>query len=264
MGARIVAIANQKGGVGKTTTALSLGAALARAGSRVLMLDLDPHVCASIHMRLYPEEQDVTLFHLFQPDSFGKAGAARRADLWGRAVQRPSGQNWAAVCGDTRLAELEADLRDRPGKGMILRRALEEQREHYDYIMVDCPPQMGVLLVNALVAADLLIIPIQTDFLALHGLKLLFDTLRTLNKALPQPVSYMTLATMFDKRANACKRVLELLERKVGSAMFETIVPMDTRFREASALGKVIYDVDPASRGAQAYTRLAMEVMRLC
>ena len=264
MQARIIAVANQKGGVGKTTTALSLGTALARAGQRILLLDLDTHVCASVHMRLYPEEQVVTLFHLFQPETFGKAGASRRAELWERAIQRPEGQAWDAVCGDTRLAELEGDLRDRPGKGLILRRALEELRGRYDVIVVDCPPQMGVLLANALVAADLLIIPIQTDFLALHGLKLLFDTLRTLNRALPQPVHYMTLPTMFDKRANACKRVLELLERKVGPAMFRTVIPMDTRFREASALGRVIYDVDPSSRGAKAYTDLAEEVMRLC
>lgn len=112
-------------------------------------------------------------------------------------------------------------------------------------------------------AADLLVIPIQTDFLALHGLKLLFDTLRTLNKALPSPIFYRALPTMYDRRAKACTRVLELLRSKMGDAMFSSIIPLDTQFREASALGRVVYDVDPDCRGAQAYENLAKEVMAI-
>jgi chromosome partitioning protein len=128
---------------------------------------------------------------------------------------------------------------------------------------MDCPPHVGILLVNALVACDLLIIPIQTDFLALYGLKLLFDTMRTLNKVLPAPVRYMALPTMYDRRARACTRVLELLQEKMGSAMFNTIIGVDTRLREASAQGCVIYDLDPQSRGALAYTALAQEITAL-
>ena len=265
MAATVIAIANQKGGVGKTTTALSLAAALAKKEQRVLLLDLDPHICASVHMRLYPEEQDATLYHLLAGLIAAKTipEAPLRA-YWERLILRLPGRAFDVVCGDTRLADVESDARDRQNKGVLLRDALSVPRETYDYIVLDCPPQMSVLLVNALVAADLLIIPIQTDFLALHGLKLLFDTLRTLNKALPSPVRYKTLATMFDKRANACKRVLTLLEEKMGDAVFSTIIPMDTRFREASALGQVIYDVAPECRGALAYTALADEVMELC
>ena len=122
---------------------------------------------------------------------------------------------------------------------------------------------MGLIMANALVSSDLLIIPIQTDFLALHGLMLLFDTVRTLNKALPAPIRYRAFATMYDRRAKACTRVLEMLTRKLGPAMFETIISMDTRFREASALGKVIYDIDPHCKGARGYTALAEEVAAL-
>lgn len=130
-------------------------------------------------------------------------------------------------------------------------------------MVLDCPPHVGILLINALLAADLLIIPIQTDFLALHGLKLLFDTVHTLNKVLGRPIRYRAVPTMYDKRAKACTRVLELMRRKMEHALFSTIIGVDTRFREASALGCTIYDIDVHSRGALCYDSLAEEVLTL-
>ena len=257
MGAKIVAVANQKGGVGKTTTALSLGAALSRLGQRVLIVDLDPHVCASIHLRFYPDEQPYTVFDVFS------AKEPEWRELWGQIIKRHPGQNWDVAPGHVRLSELEGDLRERQGKGFILREALGAIVDRYDYIILDCPPHLGVLLVNALVASDLLIMPIQTDFLALHGLKLIFDTIRTLNKALPQPINYRALPTMYDRRARACNNVLNLLRHKMTGTMFSAIIPLDTHFRDASAQGTVIYDVDATSRGARAYMGLAEEVMAL-
>lgn len=257
MGAHVIAVANQKGGVGKTTTALSLAAALSRAGKSVLVLDLDPHVCASVHMRLYPEEQPCTLFRLFM------GAPPEQTSLWAELVVRPEGQRWDMAPGDTRLADVEGELRDRPGKGFLLRAALECPRPKYEFIILDCPPNMGLLLINALVAADLLIIPIQTDFLALHGVKLLFDTLRVLNRGLSRPVRYMALATMYDKRAGACTAMLQLLRRKMDRAMFNAVIPVDTRLREAGARGKVVYDIAPSCRAAAAYALLAEEVIAL-
>jgi len=257
MQAKVIAIANQKGGVGKTTTTLSLGAALARKGLQVLMLDLDPHICASVHMRFYPDAQALTLLDIFM------APSSRQPRLWSQIISRNEGQICDFAPGSVRLGEIETDLKDRPGKGMILKMALQSQLPRYDYILLDCPPHMGLIMANALVACDLLIIPIQTDFLALHGLMLLFDTVRTLNKALPRPIRYRAFATMYDRRARACTRVLEMLHQKLGSSMFETIISMDTRFREASAMGKVIYEIDPHSRGARGYTALAEEVEAL-
>lgn len=257
MCAKIIAIANQKGGVGKTTSTLSLGVALARKGLRILMIDLDPHVCASVHLRFYPEELSHTVMDIFvQPEENWES-------LWPHLIMRQEGQVCDMVPGHTRLSELESDLKDRKGKGLLLQRALAMQVERYDYILLDCPPHMGILMANALVASDLLIIPIQTDFLALHGLMLLFDTVRTLNKALPRPIRYRALATMYDRRARACTKVLEMLTQKMGDSMFQTIISVDTHFREASALGKVIYDIDPQSKGARAYTALAEEVVEL-
>lgn len=258
MQARILAIANQKGGVGKTTTAINLGSALARKGKQVLVIDLDPHACASLHMRVYPEVQNANLYDIFVADEklWGR--------IWDKLILSTELERLQIAPGCIRLSELENDFRDRKSKGNVLLRAMEILKPRYDYIILDCPPHLGILLINALVASDLLIIPIQTDFLALHGLKLLFDTLRTLNKVLPKPVRYRAVPTMYDKRTKACTRVLELLRQKMGTAMFSTIIGTDTHFREASALGCSIFEVDAKSRGAQSYAALADEVLALC
>jgi chromosome partitioning protein len=257
MSVKMIAVANQKGGVGKTTTALTLATALTRAGKRVLVVDLDPHACASLHMRLYPESLPYTLHDLFL------SGEERYKELWRHIIREVPTPGLYLAPASIRLSELEIDLRDRRNKGAILADALKRVKDDYEYIIMDCPPHVGILLVNALVACDLLIIPIQTDFLALYGLKLLFDTIKTLNKVLPAPVRYMALPTMYDRRTRACTRVLELLQEKIGSAVFNTIVGIDTRLREASAQGCVVYDIDPQSRGALAYTALAHEIIEM-
>jgi chromosome partitioning protein len=250
--ARILAIANQKGGVGKTTTALSLAGALAVAGRRVLVMDLDPHGCASAHLGVFPEGLAASAADVFV------AGEPQQVP-WGRVIRQPGVGLFDLAPSHPRLAELDMDLRDRKGKGVVLRQALESGPA-YDYVLLDCPPHTGVVLVNALVAADLLIIPIQTDFLALHGVRHLFDTMRALNRVLPRPIPYRALATMFDRRAKACLRVLTLLRDKFGERMFATVIGLDTKFREASAAGKVIQQLAPDSRGAGEYARLAEEV----
>lgn len=258
MRAKVLAVANQKGGVGKTTTAINLGSALARKGKKVLIVDLDPHACASLHMRAYSEGDGANLYDVFAADE------KLWPTIWQGLIRPAQTKGLYIAPGCIRLSELENDFRDRKYKGNVLSRALAGLKPQYDYIVLDCPPHLGILLINALVACDLLIIPIQTDFLALHGLKLLFDTLRTLNKVLPRPVRYRAVPTMYDKRTKACTRVLELLRRKMGSAMFATIIGVDTRFREASALGCSIFEVDAKSRGAQAYDALADEVLAIC
>lgn len=255
MQARVVAIANQKGGVGKTTTTLTLGAALARLDKRVLVMDLDPHANASVHLSQFPEMLSATAYDLFQ---------AQRADaeLWARILKPGLNPGFDFVPGHIRLSELEVDLRDRQGKGMILTQALEPLKDRYDYVLLDCPPHVGVLLVNAIVASDLVLIPIQTDFLALYGIRLLFDTIRLVNRVLPRPVKYSALATMYDQRTAACRRILKLMRDKLGDRVLETVIHFDTKFRESSAGGRVIYEVDPKARGAVEYLQLAKEIMR--
>jgi chromosome partitioning protein len=255
--AKIIAVANQKGGVGKTTTAVTLAAALTRLGKQVLVIDLDPHACASVHLRYYPDELAASVNDIFgeQPGDMD--------ELWDKIRQHHPVQEFDVVTANIRLAELEVDLRNRKGKGAILQQTLEHVRYEYDFIVLDCPPHVGILLVNALVASDLLVIPIQTDFLALHGLKLLFDTIKVLNKVLPRPICYRVLPTLYDRRARACARVMDLLALKMKDSMFNTVIGMDTRFREASAQGRVIYEISPESRGAREYEDLATEILAL-
>lgn len=254
MKTKVLAIANQKGGVGKTTTALSLGAALVRGGKRVLLMDLDPHGCASVHLGLFPEAVGLSVYDLLLSGEYDKS-------VWDKTVVNTTYGGMAVAPSHIRLTELDIELRERDNKGLILRNVLALGATEYDYVILDCPPHMGVLLVNALVASDLLIIPIQTDFLALHGLRLIFDTIRLLNRVLPKPVCWKALATMYDRRAGACRRVLGLLRKKLDNKMFETIIGLDTQFREASASGKVIFDVAPDSRGAREYMQLAKEIL---
>lgn len=185
-----------------------MGGALARQGKKVLLLDLDPHACATLNARIYPEDMGLSLHDIF---------LAREEDwpvLWPQVTHVDALEGMDVAPGNIRLSELEVDFRERRGKGGVLARSLAEQRRNYDFIVLDCPPHVGILLVNALVAADLLIIPIQTDFLALHGLKLLFDTLHTLRRALGRPIRYRAVPTMYDKRAKACTKVLELMRNK--------------------------------------------------
>ena len=231
---------------------------MSRSGKKVLLLDLDPHACATLHARIYPEDLRASLYDIFitrEEHSW--------AELWQKIIRPSALQGMDIAPGSIRLGELEVDFRERTDKGKVLKRSVGGISEDYDFLILDCPPHVGILLVNALVAADLLIIPIQTDFLALHGLKLLFDTLHTLNKVLPKPIFFRAVPTMYDKRAKACTRVLELMRHKMKNSLFDTIIGIDTHFREASALGCTIYDIDEQSRGAHNYNALAEEVLRL-
>ncbi len=252
----MLAIANQKGGVGKTTTALNLAGALCIREKNVLVMDLDPHGCASVHMGFFPEKVAGSAHDVFLAETADEK-------VWAEATTPRHAAGFSLVPSHVRLSELDIDLRERPEKGLTLRRALETIRSRYDFIVIDCPPHMGVLLVNAMMACDLLIIPIQTEFLALHGLRLTFDSVRMLNRVLPRPLSFRALATMYDRRAGACVRVLHMLRRKLGAKMFETVIGLDTKFREASADGKVIYQVASDTRGGRQYLQLADEIMRV-
>ncbi|MFP4167819.1 MAG: ParA family protein [Desulfonatronovibrionaceae bacterium] len=255
MKCKVLAIANQKGGVGKTTTALSLGESFAAQGKKVLVMDLDPHACASIHMAFYPENMPATVRDIF----------AQKGDIVSEEVVivPDKKRSFYFVPSHVRLSDVESDLRDISGKGLILRNWIQKQAGGFDAVIIDCPPHMGVVLINALVASDMVIIPIQTDFLALHGLKLIFETMRTLNRALSSPIEFRALATMHDRRAGACRRVLNLLRKKLGARLFETVIHVDTKFREASAMGMVISRYAPDSRGAREYDLLAREVLAL-
>lgn len=251
--ANIIAIANQKGGVGKTTTALCLGAAFVILGKKTLVMDLDPHASATIHLAYYPENIEESVLDIFLTDEFS-------VEFFNGLIKKNKRHFFDFIPGSIKLSAIEAELKDKMGKGLILKKAMNVLKEYYDYIILDCPPNFGVILINALVASTLTVIPIQAEFLALHGLKLTFDTIRMLNKVLEEPVSYKALATMFDKRVGACRRVIEVLKHNLRDRFFNTIISIDTKFREASAKGQIIYNIYPNSRGAKQYLELAKEI----
>lgn len=191
-----------------------MGGALARQGKKVLLLDLDPHACATLNARIYPEDMGLSLHDIF---------LAREEDwpvLWPQVTHVDALEGMDVAPGNIRLSELEVDFRERRGKGGVLARSLAEQRRNYDFIVLDCPPHVGILLVNALVAADLLIIPIQTDFLALHGLKLLFDTLHTLRRALGRPIRYRAVPPCTTSGPRPAPRCWSLCGTNGWSAVF--------------------------------------------
>ncbi len=252
----VLAIANQKGGVGKTTTALNLGAALVILGKKTLVMDLDPHASATIHLAYYPENITISVLDIFLREEVDW-------DFLNSVIKRDKRHFFDFIPGSIKLSIVESELKEKPGKGLILKNVIAKLKEQYEYIILDCPPNFGIILINALVASTLTVIPIQAEFLALHGLKLTFDTIRMLNKVLSHAIQYKALATMFDQRVGACKRVVEVLKQNLKDRFFETIISIDTKFREASAKGEIIYNLYPNSRGAKQYLQLAREIEKM-
>ncbi len=243
------AIANQKGGVGKTTTSLCLARGLATDGARVLLLDLDPHASLTRAFGIPSDPPPAGSHDLF---------AAHGAGI--PAVRRDSAvHNLQVVAAQPALATLERRGATQPGLGLALGRALHGVRNEYDYALLDCPPTLGLLMVNALAAADRLVIPTQTDPLALHGLA---DMLRTADmversrrRALPRHI----LPTLFDRRTRSGVQSLEELRERHGERVWPGVVPMDTRLRDAHALTAAEL---PESRGLEAYARALAWLLR--
>ena len=250
---RVIAIANQKGGVGKTTTAINLGAAIAVAEARTLVVDLDPQGNASSGLGLSPSaDERVTIYDVLM--SGGDAKAAVRP-----SVQFPL----LDLMPSTRdLVGAEIDLVSAMSRETILRRALESIRSDYDFILLDCPPSLGLLTLNALTASDSLLIPIQCEFYALEGLSQLLNTVRLVQRALnPQLAIEGVLLTMFDGRLNLARQVAAEAKEYFGDRVYKTSIPRNVRLAEAPSFGQPILRYDVLSNGAQSYLSLAEELM---
>lgn len=250
MACRIFALAQQKGGVGKTTTAINLGAALKERGRRVLLIDLDPQGALSAGLGLDPLALDRTVYDVLR---------SARSDLAGAIRQTDSGCDLAPANIDLAAAEIE--LVSEPGREQILKGKLEGVTDRYDYILIDCPPSLSLLTLNALTAARGVIIPVQTQYFALRGMDLLFATVEKVQARLNRKLKVTgILPTMFDARTTHGREVLEELRETYGAQLFETVIPLTVKLADSTMAGKPIMSFHKQSPAATAYRALAEEV----
>ncbi len=251
--ARVIAIANQKGGVGKTTTAINLGASLSVAEQRVLIIDIDPQGNATSGLGVRKERDMATIYDVLVDERSVEACTVRGLHF----------DTLDLVPSNRELVGAEIELVDRADREHILRKALEEVRPRYDYILVDCPPSLGLLTLNTLTAADSVLIPIQCEFYALEGLSQLLGTVRLVQRNLNPGLEIEgVLLTMFDRRLNLSKQVADEAREYFGTKVFETTIPRNVRLAEAPSFGQPIATYDVVSPGAQSYLGLATELLR--
>jgi len=247
---RIVAIINQKGGSGKTTTAVNLGAYLARFGKSVLLIDLDPQANSTIHLGLKPHEVERSVYDVMMDER-----------LFSDVIRKTAVDNLLIAPADINLSGVEIELAGMVGREIILKDAVEKIANNYDYILIDSPPSLGLLTVNALTVAKEIIIPVQTEFFALEGMGKLFHTVDIVKKRLNRDLRITGIVpTMFDGRTNLSREVMEKIREHFGDKVYKTIVRKNIRLAEASSHGKPILLYDPRSTGAEDYETLSREV----
>ena len=250
--AKIIAVANQKGGVGKTTTAVNLAACIATLKKKVLLIDFDPQGNASSGAGVDKEAITASIYDVLINEMPAKETIVetKTKNLW--------------VCpANIDLAGAEVELVSMENRNYLLKNALKSVLDDYDYIIIDCPPSLGLLTLNAFAAADSLLIPIQCEYYALEGLSMMVQTVKNLKKSLnPDLVFEGVLLTMYDSRTNLSNQVMEEVTKYFPDSVFKTVIPRNVRLSEAPGYGEPIVTYDKYSKGARSYLKLAKEVLK--
>ncbi|SHO55925.1 ParA family protein [Vibrio quintilis] len=249
-------VANQKGGVGKTTTTITLAGLLCKQGKRVLLVDTDPHASLTTYLGYDSDGVKNSLFDLFQLTTISR-------DSVSPLVIKTEIEGIDIIPAHMSLATLDRVMGNRSGMGLILKKALFELHDLYDYVLIDCPPILGVMMVNAIAASDRILIPVQTEFLAMKGLERMIRTLAIMRKSRHSEFRVTIVPTMYDKRTKASLQTLTQLKKDYPERVWTSAVPIDTKFRDASLKRLPASHFAEGSRGVFAYKQLLIYLERL-
>lgn len=250
-------VANQKGGVGKTTSVITLAGLLAQSGKRILLVDTDPHASLTSYLDYDSDNQESSLYELF------RSREGRSAEKVKQAILHTPYENLDLICANMALATLDKILGQSEGMGLILRRILNQVEQEYDFAIIDCPPVLGVMMVNALAASDRVLVPVQTEFLALKGLERMIRTFQLMQRSCPNPIQYTIIPTMYDKRTKASLTALKELQENYTEQVWNSVIPIDTKFRDASVRHMPPSFFMKKCRGVFAYETLLRYLNRL-
>lgn len=249
---QIWAVANQKGGVGKTTSVVTLAGLLAEQGYQVLMVDLDPHGSLTSYFGLDPDTLTPSAYDLFVNPQQAVVEILVDTNL----------SNLTLLPASSRMATLERQSGQLGGMGLVIQNALVQVEHQFDYVLIDSPPVLGVAMINALAACELLLMPVQTEFLAIKGLMRMSKSLDLVLKTRPQQLQALVIPTMYDRRTKSSIQSLRIIRAEFGERVSHALIPIDTQFRNASSAGQVPSQFNHLARGVQSYDLLLAQLLR--